>query len=214
MGSNRVVAYVNKPIEIINYPTYWYNFISIVGYMIEKNDELPNLHTEWSPAALLKRENDQNTPYHKRFYHNLQILSPAYRRFIKEIVESHVGEPVVFQKVPTFRIQFPGNIAVGEKHKDSDYNHLSNAINFWVPLTDVNKHNCIWTADGPITCKYGQAVVFDGANIEHWNVPNKSKKTRVSFDFRVVPKSKFKPSKKKTINTGMQMDIGGYYDTL
>lgn len=206
------MAYVNKPIEVIDYPEHWFKFSGSVKRMV--NYELSSLHKEWRPAALHTRDNDQATPYHILFYSKFYHIEDYYRKFIKCIVEPHVGEEVVFQRVPTFRIQFPGNVAVGEPHKDSDYNHPSEAINFWLPLTDVNKHNGIWTADGPITCKYGQLVVFDGANIEHWNNPNKSNKTRVSFDFRVIPKSKFKPSKKKTINTGMSMDIGGYYDTL
>lgn len=204
-------------ILVTEYPEPLYDFAEIVRhYMFHLEDvELSELHKVWAPKSLFTRETDQNTPFHPRFYDEFEEeMSWGYRRFIREVVEPMVGEKVVFQRKPTFRIQFPGNVAVGEKHKDSDYNHPTNAINFWVPLTDVNKHNCIWTADGPITCKYGQVVVFDGANIEHWNNPNKSDKTRVSFDFRVIPKSKFKSSKKKTINTGMKMDIGGYYDEL
>ena len=210
------MAYLNKPIEVIDYPEALYKFNSRVRDMFGLYPELlSDLHKQWAPTEVFTRETDQNTPYHRRFYKLFDaVLRDAYRDFVREVAEPLMGEPVVFQKTPTFRIQFPNNLAVGEKHRDSDYNHLTEAVNFWVPLTDVNKHNAIWTEAGPITCKYGQVVVFDGANIEHWNVHNKSNKTRVSFDLRVVPKSKFKGSKKKTINTGLKMDVGGYYDEL
>ena len=41
-------------------------------------------------------------------------------------------EKIVYQAKPTLRVQFPGNKAVGGWHRDRDYNHPIDEINFWV----------------------------------------------------------------------------------
>ena len=67
-----------------------------------------------------ERENDQSTHYHKMFYkiaRSSNFLS-IYNSFIREIVKPTFGEDVVYQKIPTFRLHFPGNIGVGEYHGD------------------------------------------------------------------------------------------------
>lgn len=43
----------------------------------------------------------------------------------------------------------------------------------------------------PFEASYGQVVQFWGAQCMHHTVPNTTTRTRVSFDFRVVPRSCF-----------------------
>ena len=43
---------------------------------------------------------------------------------------------------------------------------------------------------------------------------NMENKTRVSFDFRVIPKERYVSSDHLTINTGTKFNIGGYYEEL
>lgn len=209
------MAYKNKPIEVIKYPTCMYELVDAVHDMFRLRDNpLEYLHKEWKPDDVLKRENDQNTPFHARFYGAFERINGEYKNLLKEVIKPYIGEPIVYQTVPTFRIQFPDNVAVGEKHKDSDYSHSKEEINFWLPLTQVQAPNAVWIENKPYPVNYGEILVFDGANLEHENKVNKTTVTRVSFDFRVIPKRKFVPSKSKTINTGLVMDIGGYWSEM
>ena len=66
----------------------------------------------------------------------------------------------------------------------------------------------------PMETKYGDAVEWDGANCRHGNKTNNTGKTRVSFDFRVLPKSKYTTSDKKSVTQGVPFEIGKYYEEL
>lgn len=204
--------------KIIKYPVVMYDLYYQVKQMFNLPDTLymEALHTIWKPEDVFKRENDQKTPFHSRFYHHFPLLGiqNAYQNLIREVIQPYIGEEVVYQAIPSFRVQFPDNLAVGEKHKDSDYSHSTDEINFWLPLTDTKNTNTLWIEDKAYPVKYGEILVFDGANKEHENKINKEGYTRVSLDFRVIPKSKYKPSEKKSINTKLPMSIGGYWAEL
>lgn len=167
----------------------------------------------------LERATDQKTRWHKAFYaacaHGEIDFAPLIA-FARRVV----GEPIVYQRVPTFRVCFPGNVGVGEFHRDRDYNHGRDEINFWLPLTDVHAENSVWieSAEGredftPTPMKFGEILIFDGANLKHGNSGGDCGLTRVSFDFRVVPRRLFVPRADATINTGMRFDAapGGYF---
>jgi hypothetical protein len=175
-----------------------------------------------------ERKNDQSTHYHKKFY-NLARSSDflnIYNLFISEIVKPIFGEEIVYQKIPTFRIHFPGNIAVGEYHRDRDYRDPEWAkrvkeFNFFLPLTDAFGTNTIWleSEEGkedffPMNAEYGQVVKWDGSNLLHGNKLNKETTSRVSFDFRVMPLSRYEPSDHGSINMKTRFSLGGYYEKV
>lgn len=206
------MAYIDKPIRVEFYDNR-YDFVTPVRDHLNVYS-LRRIHELVEDQTLVTRETDQSNPFQKRFYSIGNDFYSVYHEFIKWFVEPMVGDAVVFQKVPTFRIQMPNNKGVGAKHKDSDYSHSPDEINFVIPLTDMKGTTRIFTDDGGITVRRGEVLIFDGANIEHWNEVNKEGYSRVSFDFRVIPSSKYKPSKKKSINTKLPMEIGGYWETL
>jgi hypothetical protein len=148
----------------------------------------------------------------------------AYLKFLEEEVQPLFGEPIVYQKFPSLRVHMPGNRAVGEWHSDSKYHHLEEAVNFWVPATDASGTNALFVQtsqdEQPLsrTVNYGQYIVFDGVNLLHGNELNDTADTRVSFDFRVIPESRFKPNPNRaSVNSGLIFDIGGratYYSLL
>jgi ectoine hydroxylase-related dioxygenase (phytanoyl-CoA dioxygenase family) len=143
-------------------------------------------------------------------------------RFIKEFIKPLFnGEQIVYQKIPTFRVQLVGNLAVGQFHRDRDYNHGVDEINFWLPFVNVYGNNSIWVESKenendfhPVKLDYGQILEFDGANLLHGNKINDSNSTRVSVDFRVVRYKDFKPSNKGSINMDSKFNIGGYFDLI
>lgn len=179
------------------------------------------------PLTVNTRETDQKAQYYNDLYlMALHKMRPGFRSsyldFMEDEVQPLFDEPVVFQTVPTFRVHTPGNIAVGEYHTDAKYGHPEEAVNFWVPVTNANGSNSLHvqtsedTEPRPIDIKYGEFVIFDGVRLPHGNEINETAKTRVSFDFRVIPESQFKPSDKASINTGLAFKIGegGYYSLL
>lgn len=188
--------------------------------MLEKEFGCPleRLHERHIPADVFTRETDQSTPWHKGFYDIFDpCIKEAYLRFVKDVVFPAMGEDCVFQRIPTFRVHYPDNVSAGEFHKDTDYNHPAEGLNVFVPLTVARASSTIWVAYGRMrmpmdATDYGEAVIWDGANKEHGNVPNVTGYTRVSFDLRVIPESVYIPRPdQKTINTGMRFEVGEYY---
>jgi ectoine hydroxylase-related dioxygenase (phytanoyl-CoA dioxygenase family) len=176
-------------------------------------------------VAVFKRENDQNTSYHKLYYEWIRRdnIIQLYDEFIHLVIRPLYNEKIIYQAIPTFRICYPNNIAVGEFHKDKYYRDIKwaeqvNEMNYYLPITDAYDTNTIWVESiedkgdyAPIECKYGTVVQWDGSNLSHGNKLNKTGKCRVSVDFRVIKESKYIDSNCETINTKMKFGLGGYY---
>jgi hypothetical protein len=175
---------------------------------------------------LLKRENDQSTIYHKKYYDwaHTEDFQNVYKAFIEENIKPIYGEQIVFQRIPTFRVAFQNNIAVGEFHKDKAYRNIDWAEkvqedNFFLPFTDAFDTNTIWVESeedkgdfSAMKCNYGECIQWNGSNLTHGNKINTTGKTRVSVDFRVMPYSRYEPSNHGSINMKIKFEIGGYYD--
>ena len=170
---------------------------------------------------LLTRENDQKTVFHERFYAIGDEFFEVYRRLLVDVVQPLFGENLIYQRVPTFRVHLPNNVAVGEMHRDRDYSHGHGEVNLWLPFTPAWDTNTVWieSAEGsgdlePYACGVGQMLMFDGVNLLHGNVQNTTGKTRVSADFRVIPESQYVPRDAVTINTKLDFVVGGYFADL
>ena len=188
-------------------------------------DELTGLN---DTVEVFSREKDQSTMYHEKFYkwaRTNEFIS-MYDQFISEVIRPLYNEQIVYQAVPTFRVAYPNNIAVGEFHKDKHYRNGEwatkvNEDNFFLPFTDAYDTNTIWVESEedkgdftPIDCNYGECVQWDGCNLTHGNKINLTNKARVSVDFRVIKYSKYVPSETESINTKIKFQIGGYYKLL
>jgi hypothetical protein len=217
--------YLQTPYKII-YDTQKYPFRQIVSQMLEvwEGDTIPleDLHT-LEHYDLLVREKDQSTIWHKRYYEKYkEQFLPTYLELVKELKERFGYNEIIYQFIPTFRVQLAeGNLGVGEWHKDSIYNHGTTEVNFWMPFVNTNEHNTIWMESKEdrgdyraYEVKYGEILVFSGANLLHGNKPNESNLTRVSVDFRLVDPIKFIPNKSGSINMKTKLDIGGYFEKM
>ena len=214
--------YLPTPYKI-DYDTEKYPFREIVSNMLEiNNNRLEDLHL-LENYGLLSREQDQKTKWHKKYYDKFQTeFLSTYLKLVKEIKERFEYKEIIYQQIPTFRVQLgDGNVAVGEWHKDKTYEHSATEVNFWVPFINTNVLNSIWTESSedkgdykPYLVNYGEILVFSGANLYHGNKNNKSNETRVSVDFRLVDPNKFTPNSKGSINMNTTFDIGGYFEKL
>lgn len=217
--------YLQTPYKI-TYDTEKYPFRKIVSQMLEvwEGDTIPleDLHT-LGHYDLLVREKDQSTIWHKRYYEKYkELFLPTYLELVKELKDRFGYEEIIYQAIPTFRVQLAeGNLGVGEWHKDKTYNHGITEVNFWMPFVDTNQFNTIWMESKedkgdyrPYEVKYGEILVFSGANLYHGNKPNDSNQTRVSVDFRLVDPNIFVPNEAGSINMKSKFDIGGYFEKI
>lgn len=203
--------------QIIGYDHTRYDFATLVGKKLGCWD-LSKLH-ELGNYPLFERKDDQKTVYHKAFYSMGEDFLAVYRRFIRDVIREHVGEEIVYQRIPTFRVSLPGNVAVGEFHKDSDYMHGPTEQNYWVPLTKAFATNTVWIESEPDKGDYqpaelapGQILHFDGVKLRHGNKVNDTGSTRVSFDLRIIPASQYVENPRRTINTKMRFVVGEYFE--
>lgn len=110
-------------------------------------------------------------------------------------------------------------------HCDAQYNHPPGEINYIVALTPMFESNTVWfqaNADGfdreehylPVTQEPGTFFHWYGNARYHFNRINRTGKTRISFDFRIIPMSKYEatPSQvKHSLSKGKPFALGGYY---
>ena len=167
-----------------------------------------------------QNQDDQALP--KRF--GLYLMAEPtriYRELVKDVVVPLVGEPIVYQAVPTWRVQVPSGFAVNRYHRDVDYGHAPEEINFWVPLTPITAETAVWAESAmgmddyrPLLVQPGQMLVFDGALLRHGNRMNTTERTRVSFDFRVIPTRLYRDHGHKTVNVGRELRLGDYFAEL
>ena len=126
-------------------------------------------------------------------------FNAAYLELLRDVVRPHIADPrgLLFQRRPTFRCHVAGGgEATGVAHRDVDNGHPPAEINFWLPLTRVGGTNSLYAESAPdladftpFESDYGRMVRFWGAQCVHYTKPNETDRTRVSFDFRVVPRS-------------------------
>ena len=155
--------------------------MKIFKYNIQENDfnetvrswfdvpKLDKIH-EVQKYDLFTREKDQCTRWHKMFYKRVREDSnweKMYLQFLEQYIKPRYDGTIVYQRIPTFRTQMPGNLAVGDWHKDRAYRNLewANAtkeVNYYLPFTDTNEYNTIWTESeedkgdySPMLLKYG-----------------------------------------------------------
>jgi hypothetical protein len=195
---------------------------------LEKIFQINELSDLNDNIEVFTREKDQSTNWHKLFYNwaRTDEFINLYDKFILEIVKPLYNEQIVYQAIPTFRVAYPNNIAVGEFHKDKHYRNGEWASkvkedNFYLPFTNAFDTNTIWVESEedkgdftPMNCNYGECIQWDGCNLTHGNKINNTSKARISVDFRVIRYSNYVPSEYESINTKIKFQIGGYYKTI
>jgi len=212
--------------KIIKYDPENYRFKELVSSVFDISD-LDLIHKKRGdllPPKELCFENESKTKFHEVFYKKLNSGWPAfmdsYRAFVENEVYPLFKRKIVYQKMPSFRVHLPDDKAIHKWHWDSDPDHLHPLweINFQIALTDIYNTNAMWVESVPglrdyktIEMKYGEFTAFDGNRCAHGNKPNKENKTRMSFDFRVIPYERYIDDGKASITSNKKFVIGEYY---
>ncbi|MES9939081.1 MAG: hypothetical protein ABW104_04815 [Candidatus Thiodiazotropha sp. 6PLUC2] len=126
-------------------------------------------------------------------------FAELYDAFVTEVIGPLYGGIISYQRPPSFRFHYSGR-GSSAFHRDRDYGVKCGRLNLWVPLTRVWGDNSLWieSEEGaedytPTELDYGQALIFDGANLKHGSKVNTTSSTRVSFDLRFAPHSMMAP---------------------
>ena len=208
-----------------NFNTQLYNFKEIFCEWLGC-DDLTKLHLEKS-YDVLTREKDMymhwNQNYYNRWRSGDDSIKNMYLKFLKNEIKPRFGEEIVYQELPDIRIHLCDNISVGSWHKDSTYRNEAWArkvreVNYFVPLTNAYDTATFWAETKedmgdfiPVEACYGECVEWNGSFLKHGNKLNETGKTRVSFDFRVIPLSRYEDSDHTSVNMKIPFKIGGFY---
>lgn len=178
-----------------------YKFIKLVTELFES--ELNNIHKTCSKEYTVGSSigNDCDTEFHNKFYkclnNNWHEIKDEYSKYINNVILPFIGlNEVLVQTFPSFRVQLPNNVAININHYDSDssHQHPTGEINFIYALTDMYETNTVNVEKmprldeyDPVLLKAGETICFNGNKCKHHNKINMTGKTRVSWDFRVLP---------------------------
>lgn len=203
-----------------------FNFIEIARSLFDI-PSLDQVHTilDKQLDIPIDPSQDQQTIFHKIFYkiyeqENSEFLE-TYKRFVKHIANTYFPNlSIIYQTKPTFRVQAPNNIAVAKWHKDKAYNHSSNEINIFLPLTKAFDTNTIWAESeedkgdySPMNAEVGEFYIWNGANLTHGNKENTTGVSRVSVDFRLILENDF-AYEGTSVTTKVPMKLGHYWSKL
>lgn len=188
--------------------------------------EVPNL-----PKDVDGLGNDSHSKFHELFYSKLREdnseFACVYTQFVKNEIapKFKLENNLIYQKLPSFRIQYPHSKAVTTWHFDNDGNHAHplGELNILIPLSDeMTGTNTVWAESlpgfgdfSPMNCKYGEYFLWNGNRCRHGNKPNSSGLTRVSMDFRVLPELWYDENYSlTTATTSQKFVIGEYYSRV
>lgn len=181
---------------------------------------------------------DRNSIFVKRFHEYVDKythFNETYYEFIRKNIlplfpeETHI----VVQKTPNIRFSLPDNAAIGYDkkdpdniiglHCDSDFGHHHTEMNFIIPITPMFQSNSIYHETHPesntnpldfenLTLETNVFAQAYFNKIHHCNRINKTGKTRISFDIRVIPYSKYQNHLEEF--KGTKFELGNYYIVL
>ena len=130
-------------------------------------------------------------------------------------------DTMYYQAFPCLRIVRPDEFSIGP-HADVSYGHHPCNVNFYIPLTSIQGTSSLYLESNinqedwhPIQGQAGDIVHFAGATNLHWTTENKTSKTRVSLDVRVISSIDYHALKDGGDREGGQIDVyrrdPGYY---
>lgn len=200
-----------------------------------KSTPLELIHTiKSSPLDQVTFNTDTSTDFHKAYYSSPKYkdIINIYDAFIKDNILPLFNEDLVVQKEPSFRVCVPNNTALGRcdtdinteiigMHCDGDYNHPPEEINFMMTITGQENTNSCYIESQPNKADFfpvkldrGEFMSFYGNKCRHYNKINLTGRTRISFDFRVIPYSRYKNNDSFSVHSNRKLCIGEYFKLL
>lgn len=221
------MEYGKKHVNIINnYDNNKYDFRECIAECfninINKLDEIHNLGYKYN--VFEEFGPDTQTWYHQTFYKYLKSesgikMKNIYNNLIKEVILPYLGlKEALVQQFPSFRIQLPNNVAVAKAHTDSSLGHPYGEINFTYSITDMFDTNTIYIEKTtgkkdfiPMEINANNNISFNANQNVHFNKLNKTNKTRMSMDYRILPLNYIPKQETYSHSTKTKFVDGDYY---
>lgn len=204
------------PVLQSNLYTKCYNILGGQPELLHEKFSYPDYNLNES-----ERNEDETT---KLFYASMdEDFINHYYSFVKENVLPHFydDKKILVQAKPAIRIQGPNSKAISHTHRDSDGGHHQMETNIFLPITEAKNSSTIWAESRsgsnvfvPLNTSINEFWIWDGANCLHKNKINVTNNTRVSFDFRILPKKYYTKefARRKTITLNKSFSIGDYWE--
>ena len=128
---------------------------------------------------------------------NFDVVLGSYVELIESVVAPLFGGVMHLQRPPSFRCHLAGAGTASAFHRDGDpkYGLRPGSINGWLPLTVANGNNSIYLETEQESKEFrsvslvpGELLIFDAFHLTHGSLRNDTQSSRVSFDFRFVPR--------------------------
>ena len=178
---------------------------------------------------------DRNSIFIQKFHKYVDRHSEfneTYIKFIKTYIKPLFPDEtyIAIQKTPNIRFSLPNSTAIGRDpqdpanivglHNDSMFGHNENEMNFIIPITPMFSTNSIYYepfVDSKINpIEYENLILHTDEflqaylnKLKHCNQLNRTDKTRISFDIRVIPYSKYMDN--LDFFTDTKFELGKYY---
>jgi hypothetical protein len=171
--------------------------------------------------------------FYQLFDQDYEFLN-LYLNFVKfNIKPLFPNEKILVQKTPNIRFHLPNCSNIGKRdtdkfsdiiglHCDHEFGHQESEINIVLPITKMYDTNSIFYEPYPDSnlseynfnnLKLNKNFIFIGNlnKCKHYNKINNTNQTRVSFDFRIIPYSKFKKTNSISETSNTKFELGNYY---
>jgi hypothetical protein len=182
---------------LVEYDPDRYPFQQVLAAEVFRVARLDQMHLVWRRRTrrdeltyadnLSLRQRMQQLPGDCTFY-------KLYHAWIASEVARAYGGKISYSAHPKMRVHLAGTGSVSEFHTDVAVTSRTDQINCYLPFTDVYDTCTIWSESRygardyqPINLRYGQALLWDGGQLEHGTYQNLTDSTRVSCDFRFRP---------------------------
>ena len=175
--------------------------------------------------------NDRKSVFVKDFYDNwdkdysfLQLYLKFVINYVKPLFPE--DDKILIQKTPNIRFHLPGHTNIGKRqtdptdniiglHSDSEFGHPVEEYNIIIPITEMYDSNSLFYENGKnynsLKLNRNEFAKIYLNKLKHYNCINKTNITRVSFDTRVIPYSKYKITNAISATTNSKFELGDYY---
>lgn len=187
--------------------------------------------------------NDRKSIFIRDFYNYIDLdntFIENYKKFIIEYIKPMYPneELLLYQQTPNLRIGFPNLTAIGRRdtdpnqevvglHNDNEFGHSIYEINYILPITEMFDSNSIFyekTVDSKedysdynnLVLKKDEFFMGYLSKLKHYNKINRTGKTRISLDFRIIPYSKYLENQndKSSVTSNKKLILGEYFNVI
>lgn len=206
------------------------NSLENIHKLLQSSD-LKDEDKEYYKTIPIFGKTDRKSVFVKDFYNHWDTdytYTKLYIDFIVKYVKPLFPkeDKIYVQKTPNIRFHLPGCTNIGRRstdpspniigmHSDNEFGHPSEEINVIIPITEMyNSNSLFYDSDKGFTdlkLNRNEFALLNLNKLKHYNCINSTSITRVSFDTRIIPYSKYSGSLQNSATSNLKFVLGEYY---